>query len=109
MSTAVGARSERAVRWTPQASQKCRVGDPGRSFLLKDLGVPLVNWKLLASTAKGTPRSFNKNDRPGSPTRHFCGACGVHLTARSERAPAAVLIKVGTLDDPSVFEGPQLV
>src|SRR2546428_8026483 len=56
-----------------------------------------------------TPRSFNKNDRPGSPTRHFCGACGVHLTARSERAPAAVLIKVGTLDDPSVFEGPQLV
>src|SRR6266478_301396 len=58
---------------------------------------------------KGTPRSFNKNDRPGSPTRHFCGACGVHLTARSERAPTAVLIKVGTLDDPSVFEGPQLV
>ena len=58
---------------------------------------------------KGTPRFFNKNDRPGSPTRHFCEACGVHLTARSERAPAAVLIKVGTLDDPSVFEGPQLV
>lgn len=41
-------------------------------------------------------------DRPGSPTRHFCEACGVHLTARSEWAPAAVLIKVGTLDDPSV-------
>lgn len=58
---------------------------------------------------KGTPRSFNKNDRPGSPTRHFCEACGVHLTARSERAPSAVLIKVGTLDDPSVFDGPQLV
>ena len=58
---------------------------------------------------KGTPRSFNKNDRPGSPTRHFCENCGVHLTARSERAPTAVLIKVGTLDDPSVFEGPQLV
>ena len=58
---------------------------------------------------KGTPRSFNKNDRLGSPTRHFCEACGVHLTARSERAPSAVLIKVGTLDDPSVFEGPQLV
>jgi hypothetical protein len=51
MSTALGARSERAVRWTPQASQKCRVGDPGRSFLLKDLGEPFVNWKLFASTA----------------------------------------------------------
>jgi len=58
---------------------------------------------------KGSPRSFNKNDRPGSPTRHFCEACGVHLTARSERAPSAVLIKVGTLDDPSVFEGPPVV
>ena len=58
---------------------------------------------------KGSPRSFNKGDRPGAPTRHFCEACGVHLTARSERAPGAVLIKVGTLDDPSVFEGPQMV
>ena len=58
---------------------------------------------------KGTPRAFNKRDFPGSPTRHFCQACGVHLTARSDRAPGAVLIKIGTLDDPSVFEGPQLV
>lgn len=58
---------------------------------------------------KGAPRAFNKKDRPGSPTRHFCRACGVHLTARSELAPGAVLIKIGTLDDPSVFEGPQLV
>ena len=57
---------------------------------------------------KGNPGAFNKKDRPGSPTRHFCQTCGVHLTARSERAPGAVLIKVGTLDDPSVFEGPQL-
>ena len=58
---------------------------------------------------KGAPRSFNKGDFHGSPTRHFCEKCGVHLTARSERAPIAVLIKVGTLDDPSLFEGPQVV
>ena len=58
---------------------------------------------------KGTPMSFNKKDRHGSPTRHFCATCGVHLTARSELAPSAVLIKVGTLDDPGLFEGPQLV
>jgi hypothetical protein len=57
----------------------------------------------------GNPKSFNKNDRPGSPTRHFCDVCGVHLTARSDRAPSAVLVKVGTLDDPSVFKVPQLV
>jgi hypothetical protein len=58
---------------------------------------------------RGTPRAFNKKDSPWSPTRHFCEICGVHLTARSDRAPGAVLIKVGTLDDPSVFQGPQFV
>ena len=58
---------------------------------------------------QGTPRSFTANDHPWSPTRHFCGTCGVHLTARSARAPSAILVKVGTLDDPSVFEGPQRV
>ncbi len=58
---------------------------------------------------QGDPKSFNKADRFGSPTRHFCGTCGVHLTARSERAPGAVLVKVGTLDEPGVFAGPQLV
>ena len=58
---------------------------------------------------KGSPKSFTKKDHPWSPTRHFCETCGVHLTARSERAPSGVLIKVGTLDDPGVFDGPQLV
>jgi hypothetical protein len=58
---------------------------------------------------KGNPSFFNKQDRPGSPTRHFCEKCGVHLTARSELAPSAVLIKAGTLDNPGMFEGPQLV
>ena len=57
----------------------------------------------------GTPRSFTNEEHPWRPTRHFCEVCGVHLTARSERAASAVLIKVGTLDDPGVFEGPQVV
>jgi hypothetical protein len=58
---------------------------------------------------KGTPESFTNSEHPWHPTRHFCATCGVHLTARSERAPSAVLIKIGTLDDPSVFAGPQMV
>lgn len=57
----------------------------------------------------GTPRSFANEDHPWRPTRHFCEVCGVHLTAHSARAASVVLIKVGTLDDPSVFEGPQVV
>ena len=59
--------------------------------------------------AKGEPAVFTDHAHPWKPTRHFCGNCGVHLTARSERAPTGVLIKVGTLDDPGVFEGPQMV
>jgi hypothetical protein len=58
---------------------------------------------------KGTPQAFTDLNHAWRPTRHFCGICGVHLTAQSERAPSAVLIKVGTLDDPSVFDGPQMV
>ena len=57
----------------------------------------------------GSPRSFTNQDHAWRPTRHFCEICGVHLTSRSERAASAVLVKVGTLDDPSVFEGPQVV
>jgi len=58
---------------------------------------------------KGDAKAFTDQEHPWRPTRHFCGKCGVHLTARSERAPTGVLIKVGTLDDPSLFAGPQMV
>jgi hypothetical protein len=58
---------------------------------------------------KGAPKEFTRPDPPDSPTRSFCGTCGVHLTGRSPKGPGAVIIKVGTLDDPGVFEGPQVV
>jgi hypothetical protein len=58
---------------------------------------------------EGKPREFVRTDRPEGPTRAFCGACGVHLTARSPKAAGVVLIKVGTLDDPSVFGAPEVV
>lgn len=57
--------------------------------------------------AKGRPKSFTRTD--GAPTRDFCEICGVHLTACSPLAPGVVLIKVGTLDDPAVFGGPEAV
>lgn len=58
---------------------------------------------------RGSPRIYSSRRREASPTRYFCERCGVHLTAQSAKAPGAVLIKVGTLDDPSVFEGAELV
>ncbi|HXR95057.1 MAG TPA: GFA family protein [Rhizomicrobium sp.] len=54
--------------------------------------------------AEAVPWTFQKE--ADTPSRDFCPDCGTQLTARSHRAPSVVLIKVGTLDDPSVFGGP---
>lgn len=56
----------------------------------------------------GTPKSYCR-DLGASPTREFCADCGVHVAARSPKAPSGVVVKVGALDDPAAFEGPQMV
>jgi len=61
------------------------------------------------SWVKGTPKQFTRSDIPNPVTREFCGECGTHLTTRTPGLPGAALIKVGTLDDPSVFGAPQMV
>lgn len=76
-------------------------GGAGNLFL----GVEAASFRF----TKGTPKEFAHPEREAPPVRSFCEACGVQLTARSPRAPGGVLIQVGTLDDPGVFEGPQLV
>ena len=58
---------------------------------------------------KNQPRQFRRSDLEAPVTREFCGECGTHVLARSERMPGALMLKVGTLDDPAVFEGPQMV
>ena len=58
---------------------------------------------------QGEPRLFKREDSADSPTREFCGRCGVHIAARSPKAPGGLIVKVGALDDPSVFDGPKLV
>ena len=61
------------------------------------------------SWTKGSPKQFRRSDLPNPVTREFCAECGTHLTTRAPGLPDAALIKVGTLDDPSVFGGPQMV
>jgi len=57
----------------------------------------------------GTPRRFTRQGAEIAPTREFCGECGVHIAARVAQIPDAVVVKIGTLDDPSAFEGPNMV
>ncbi|HEY0436733.1 MAG TPA: GFA family protein [Phenylobacterium sp.] len=56
---------------------------------------------------QGQPRQFQRSDE--APAREFCGACGTHMAARSPKAPSGVIVKVGALDNPAAFEGPDMV
>ena len=58
---------------------------------------------------KGAPKQHRRQDLPNPVTREFCADCGTHLLARSPALPGAVLLKVGTFDEPSVFgSSPQM-
>jgi hypothetical protein len=57
---------------------------------------------------QGAPKQFRRSDLPNPVTREFCGECGTQLVTRAPALPGAVLLKVGTLDDPAVFEAPQM-
>jgi hypothetical protein len=56
---------------------------------------------------KGTPKQFSRSDLEKPVTREFCAECGTHMVTRPRVTPAIVL-KVGTLDDPTLFGGPQM-
>jgi hypothetical protein len=61
------------------------------------------------SYTKGTPKQFRRTDLPNPVTREFCGECGTHILAKSPALPGVMLVKVGTLDDPAAYGGPQMV
>ena len=52
---------------------------------------------------KGEPKGFQRSDLETPVTREFCANCGTHLLSKAPSLPGVVLLKVGTLDDPSVF------
>jgi hypothetical protein len=57
----------------------------------------------------GEPVRYTREGAGDTPTREFCGKCGVQIAARSPKAPGGLIVKVGTLDDPSLFGGPRMV
>jgi hypothetical protein len=56
---------------------------------------------------QGQPKDFARTDIERPVTRQFCPNCGTHLVTRLDGFPA-VVVKVGTMDDPSQFGAPQL-
>ena len=59
------------------------------------------------SYVKGDAKRFTRSDIEGAVTREFCAECGTHIATRRPDLPA-VILKVGTLDDPSLFGSPQM-
>jgi hypothetical protein len=58
---------------------------------------------------KGSAKKFRRADLDNPVTREFCAECGTHVLTRAPGMAGMVMLKVGTLDDPSVFGGPQMV
>ena len=56
---------------------------------------------------KGAPRTYTRPDKADAVTREFCAECGTHILTRRPGLNAVVL-KVGTLDDPGLFGSPQM-
>tara|TARA_B100001123_G_C15212407_1_gene987828 strand:- start:101 stop:505 length:405 start_codon:yes stop_codon:yes gene_type:complete len=65
--------------------------------------VPNDNFEF----TKGTPREFARSDLESPVTRLFCDKCGTAIGTRSPSRPDSMIIKVGTMDDPTCFT-PQL-
>jgi hypothetical protein len=69
------------------------------------MGMPAAGF----SYTKGQPKTFTRSDLEAPATREFCATCGTHILARAPRMAGAVMLKVGTLEDPSVYGAPQMV
>ena len=57
---------------------------------------------------KGVAKKFSRSDLETPVTREFCPDCGTHLLTRSPKRPSAVILKVGSLDDPSIYGMPDV-
>ncbi len=52
----------------------------------------------------GTPASFKRSDLEKPVTRFFCSTCGTGIGTQTPTRPGSMVVKVGTLDDPSVYK-----
>ena len=56
---------------------------------------------------KGEPKSYKRPDAKAVASREFCATCGTHMTTRAPGLDA-VIVKVGTMDEPAAYGGPDI-
>ena len=81
--------------------RECQYITGGASVLV--MALPADGFAII----KGAVKGFTRSDIPGAVTREFCPNCGTHLLTRAPGFPHGVIVKVGSLDDPKAFGGPQ--
>jgi hypothetical protein len=87
----------------PQLSLQCHCrecqyisgGNPNVAMVL-----PLEGFRF----TRGEPATFTRRDLESPVTRFFCSHCGTSLGTQSPKRPGSMIVKVGTLDDPSTFK-----
>lgn len=80
----------------------CQIFSGGMAALL--IGMPADGFHYSQGEAK---KSINQySDSPSY--RSFCPNCGTHIYAASDMSPGVVSIKVGTMDDRSLYGGPNM-
>lgn len=67
------------------------------------VAMPIPGFKY----TKGTPKQFTRKDIERPATREFCPDCGTHVVTRAQGFPA-VIVKVGSLDDPKLYGSPNM-
>ncbi len=80
--------------------RECQFFTGGDSLFV--IGMPADGFRV----TKGELKDFKRDDLEAPVTRQFCPNCGTHITSLA--MPGVVLLKVGSLDDPSVLEAPQM-
>lgn len=68
------------------------------------MGMPESGFRYIT----GEPARFARPDLPAPVSREFCPHCGTHILTRSPRLQGTVLLKVGALDNPSVYRKPDV-
>ena len=68
------------------------------------LGMPAAGFAY----TKGSAKPFQRSDLESPATREFCPDCGTHLVSKAPGLPGAVMLKVGSLDNPAEFGGAQM-
>ncbi len=66
--------------------------------------IVMVFPKESFSYTSGTASTFSRTDLETPVSRHFCNKCGTAIGTESPSRPNSMIVKVGTLDDPSIFK-----